>query len=545
MTHIPAPRSALALAPGRTSLRPGTGANTEPAHPTQLCLTVSPLPPSKITRRPILATDTALIRGGDGYFDWLDHVWPAAGCTRPIRLLGHLDTVDTRTGEVLATTPTSALPDGVIYKACGNRRHIVCPSCAYTYQGDAYQLIRTGLTGGKTVPTTVNSHPAVFATLTAPSFGPVHARHVKHHTCRDKTRCGCRPDPCHARRTGTAEVCPHGITLACFARHESSDQRLGKPLCLDCYDHDHHVIWNQHAGELWRRTKQAAERYLNRLARQRRLPSVRLSHGKAAEYQQRGIVHFHALLRLDGIDSIDLDAVIPPPSGFTVADLDDAIRYAVIHTRTTTPGHPENPGGWPITWGDPAKALDIRPITLHTGDTVTDAMVAAYLAKYATKGTEITGHASQRLTPATVRLYADPGGDHTARLIAACWTLGEHPDHAKLRRWAHMLGFGGHFLTKARRYSITFAALRAARIHYRRTQTQGPDHPADAFHRQDNLGDQTTLIVGTLTYVGTGWHTTADALLANTAADQARRRHQAGREELAHEHAQGQQPHAA
>jgi len=31
----------------------------------------------------------------------------------------------------------------------------------------------------------------------------------------------------------------------------------------------------------------------------------------------------------------------------------------------------------------------------------------------------------------------------------------------------HNLGFRGHFLTKARRYSVTFAALRAVRANYR------------------------------------------------------------------------------
>ena len=37
---------------------------------------------------------------------------------------------------------------------------------------------------------------------------------------------------------------------------------------------------------------------------------------------------------------------------------------------------------------------------------------------------------------------------------------------------------------------------------------------------------------GHLTYAATGWKTTGDALLASTAADQARKRHQAGNEEL-------------
>ncbi len=95
-----------------------------------------------------------------------------------------------------------------------------------------------------------------------------------------------------------------------------------------------------------------------------------------------------------------------------------------------------------------------------------------------------------------------------------------------------MLGFGGHFLTKARRYSITFRALRDARVIYRRTETNGPDYDDQRFHCQDDVDVQTTLVIGRLTYAGTGWKTTGDALLANTAADQARKRQQAGREEL-------------
>jgi hypothetical protein len=52
------------------------------------------------------------------------------------------------------------------------RRASVCPPCAETYRADTYQLIRAGLVGGKGVPETVTGHPCVFATFTAPSFGP-------------------------------------------------------------------------------------------------------------------------------------------------------------------------------------------------------------------------------------------------------------------------------------------------------------------------------------------------------------------------------------
>ncbi|WP_433494532.1 replication initiator [Micromonospora sp. CA-248089] len=546
------------------------------------------------------------------YFGWLEHILSAAGCTRPVRLAGSITTRDTATGALLAKRHTESMPDGVIYTACGNRRAAVCPSCARTYQRDAYQLLRAGLIGGKGVPDTVTQHPAVFATLTAPSFGPVHVRAVRKHTCASRKRCDCRPDPCHARRADdpTAATCPHGRPGMCWTRHEPTDVVLGQPLCLDCYDHDHQVVWNLFSGELWHRTKQAAERHLANLARQRRIPRVevttasgntrrvppvRLSHGKAAEFQARGAVHFHALIRLDGVHPSDPTAVVPPPAGFTVADLEDAIRVAVDQVTFHTPAHPERPDGWPITWGDPAKGLDLRPISVNGRGDVTDSMVAGYLAKYATKSTEATGHRSVRLDADSIGDYADPDGDHTARLIDACWRLGrptgtptslserprtprprpgfvarwQCPDcgthtrypacpvcvaarqaaldaqparrptttnpYARLRRWAHMLGFGGHFLTKARRYSVTFKVLRDTRITFRRHQDQDHEQPAANGRPIGHLDEDTTLVIGTLAFAGVGWHTSGDALLANTAAALARERRTTGREELAHE----------
>ncbi|MFI5491361.1 replication initiator [Actinoplanes sp. NPDC051859] len=542
------------------------------------------------------------------YHGWLSHVQAAAGCTRPIRLSGTLNRY-TAAGTLLDSRHTDDLPDRAIYKACGNRRGTVCPACARTYQRDAYQLLRAGLVGGKGVPTTVSAHPAVFVTLTAPGFGTVHTRRIRTHTCADRKRCDCRPDPCHARRN-TPGLCEHGQPAVCWTRHTADDPVLGRPLCLDCYDHDHHVVFNLHAAELWHRTKQDAERRLAKLCRTRgipflevctdgkrvrRIPPVRLSHGKAAEMQRRGAIHFHALIRLDGVDARDLTQVVPPPPGITADDLVEALRAASA-TTFTTPEHFARPEGWPMAWGD---QIDVRPITLTgTGD-VTDGMAAGYLAKYATKSTEITGHNSTRITHDTIQQYGDPHGDHTARLIAACWRLGHQPnDHhqqhrtgllrgstghpggtflapwdspecgghtryrvcpqcaaerqasldtqpakptgpanpyARLRRWAHMLGYGGHFLTKARRYSITFRLLRDTRVNFRRAEDQAATEEPGTVRAANHLGKETTLLVGTLTFAGTGWHTNGDALLANTAAAMARARHDTGRDELAHE----------
>jgi len=508
--------SMLALAPG-TRQGPGTGANTGPRP-------AAPSWPQFTDERTFAVLHSA------GYDGWLDHVWHAAACTRPIRLRGAIRHIDAATGELLRAIPTLGMPDGVIYKPCGNRRTTACPGCAETYRRDAYHLIRTGLIGGKGISPAVATHPAVFATFTAPSFGPVHTRPVRQHTCTDRSRCQCRPQPCHARRD--IQTCPHRRPLACFTRHRRDDPDLGQPLCPDCYDHAAHVVWNNQAGELWRRTKQAIERRLNQAVRRRGLPyGVRVSHGKAAEYQARGAVHFHVLLRLDGLDEDNPGRLLPPPPGITVADLEDATRHAAAAIGYRTLPHPANPSGWLIRWGD---ELDVRIITLRGTGTITDLAVASYLAKYSTKGTEITGHASARITPYTAELYANPAGTHAERLIAACWTLGTDPDYTRLRRWAHMLGFGGHFLTKARRYSVRFRDLRQARINYRRSQDTGPEH--GPIRTADHTGEETVLIIGTYTYAGTGWRTTGDALLANTAADQARKRRQAGHDELADEH---------
>ncbi|WP_435209395.1 replication initiator [Micromonospora sp. bgisy143] len=468
--------------------------------------------------------------------EWLRHVRPAAGCTRPIRLVGTMATVEAATGRLLSERSTADMPDGVIYKPCGNRRAAVCPTCSKLYQRDAYQVVRAGLVGGKGVPEQVAHHPAVFPTFTAPSFGEVHTRYVKRHTCTRRTSCDCRPEPCHPRREST--LCPHGVRLVCFARHEDTDARLGTPLCLDCYDHDAQAVWNLSAGELWRRTTIAINRYMHRLATARGIPNipvtsprtgktrwvspVRLSFGKAAEMQRRGVVHFHAIIRLDGRDPDDPDAIVPAPPQLDAADLVAAVDHAAATVGFTTPDHPAHPGGWPITWGTQVLT---KVITVAGRGEVTDAQVAAYLAKYATKSTEVTGHASNRLTGDTIDIYADPTGTHTERLVDACWTLGTPRDWRRLRRWAHMLGFGGHFLTKSRRYSITFALLRNQRIVFRRAQSSGPQEAAAGT-------EPTTLVVNFLQFVGAGWHTTADAMLANASAAMAREHQDAARDYL-------------
>src|SRR5215210_6888655 len=80
------------------------------------------------------------------------------------------------------------------------------------------------------------------------------------------------------------------------------DPCLGEPICRECFDHQGAVIWNNAISELWRRTSIYLLRTLAWLTNrtQKRLRElVRVSFVKVAEYQRRGLVHLHVLIRLD------------------------------------------------------------------------------------------------------------------------------------------------------------------------------------------------------------------------------------------------------
>ena len=241
----------------------------------------------------------------------------AGGCSRPVRLRGSTVLVDARTGEVTQRYSSADEIDGQTYVRCGDRRARVCPVCSQEYKGDAWHLLVCGLTGGKGIPATVADRPCTFATLTAPSFGPVHGRRQK--------------GPCRARRD--KPVCPHGRPLWCTKRHGEADSQLGQPLCAECYDYTGHVLWQWHAPELWRRFTIALQR---RLAARVGLSVAafrrcgRVAYSKVVEFQARGLVHVHVPIRLDGPDGPDGDPCGLP---LTTEDLEDAVLAAAASVR--------------------------------------------------------------------------------------------------------------------------------------------------------------------------------------------------------------------
>jgi hypothetical protein len=313
-------------------------------------------------------------------------------------------------------------------------------------------------------------------------------------------------------------------------------------------------MWNALSTRLWSRTVQLVNRQVAQLLDipQRTWPKVgRVSVAKVAEYQARGVVHFHAIFRLDGPEQDD-----PPPRGATMGLLCKAIQQAAALARALPPDSVAPGDVSAAAWGD---QLDLRPVTDDgiDGHTLSDGQVAGYLAKYATKGAEASGTADRplacRACVGTGRETSNNesgacracGGDgtrqpihelglsaHAHAMIQTCWRLGGMPEllHLRLRPWAHMLGFRGHFSTKTRRYSTTLGCLRNARKEYRMAHTLtayglDPATPVVKLLVEDPADldsfdeyEDTVLVVGQWRYAGCG-HSPGEAIFARTIAD--------------------------
>jgi hypothetical protein len=325
-------------------------------------------------------------------------------CARPVRLRGQVEVCDGH-GHRRQVWTTDGEPDELLRKACGNRREAICGPCAERYRNDAWHLIAAGLRGGKSIPETVIGHPALFATLTAPGFGPVHA----HILDSDGLPRRCRP-----RRD--APICPHGNRLSCGQTHGPDDPCLGEPLCPDCFDYRAAVIWNNLLGELWRRTTIYLPRQLASLVgvTQKRLHElVRVSYIKVSEYHHRGLVHIHALMRLDRrMPAYRADEVHAPDRRFTTQLLEDALRTTVKEVKAKVP---DELGAGVVRWG---KQLDVEQLT---ADEQERRRRAGYLAKYSTKSTEQAGGLLHRVHRSDVD--AAKVSDHIRRYLQTAFEL--------------------------------------------------------------------------------------------------------------------------
>lgn len=428
-------------------------------------------------------------------------------CANPIKLRGSSTTTNSTTGEVIDSFSSDDAAMGVVHVPCGNRRADKCASCARLYARDTFEMISTGLIGGKTVPESVADAPLVFATLTAPSFGHVHGLRNGGKACRPHVE----------------GKCPHGQSRACQLVHLEGDTMLGQPLCWKCYDWTSAVVWQWHAPELWRRATIALRRalatHLNVTVKELR-DLVSLQYAKVAEFQARGLVHFHALIRVDGPDGPGSRASI---NADTLAIL---IRQAVKKVEVTADPVDDADVSRVLRFGTQLDTKIVRTgqqgsaiDDARTSDVLVPEQVAGYLAKYSTKSVSDNALGA----PAS----------HLRRMTSECLELSARGAKAEvspyflLGKWAKMLGFRGHFSTKSRSYSVTLGKLRTARARFARLKAESDraGQPLDVADLEARLladDEATTLVVGSWEFTGTGWPRTGERELALAAAARAR-----------------------
>jgi hypothetical protein len=393
---------------------------------------------------------------------WLEQVRRTGACRHPIRLRG----VVLRGDQVSYSTATE--PDGALMVRCGNRREACCPSCAREYGGDMWQLVYAGMAGGrKGVPEQVAEHPQVFATLTAPSFGAVHTR-------RDDGR-----------------ACP------CGKHHQVDAVELGEAINPGTYDYEGAVLWNWHAPGLWNRFTVELVRVLARragLSERTWRTLARVAYAKVAEFQARGLVHFHVIVRLDGAQ----DRAAAPGVNVSPAELCDAIGEAAARSSLT--GDAGDGHEVELRFGEQLHTR-VLPGATSGDEELCPEQVAAYVAKYACKGSheQIT---SRDTEPDAWHERGVP--EQLVQMAYAVLRLSERSGLRRMARWVHMLGFRGHFVTKSRGYSTNLGTLRADRAAYRAAQEQ----------RDQDDDDETVPVLASWQYIGSGYLNPGDALLA-------------------------------
>jgi hypothetical protein len=234
---------------------------------------------------------------------------------------------------------------------------------------------------------------------------------------------------------------------------------------------------------------------------------VRLSYVKVVEFQRRGSVHLHALVRLDAAG----DELAAPPERFSGELLAAALELTARRVSAPLPGTTDTTEER-IRWG---QELDLAVVT---DENAGRRRAAAYLAKYSTKSTEEHGVLDLRLRAGVPDGLELP--DHLRKLVESAWRLGGTAIHEELnlRAWAHTAGYRGHCLTKSRRFSSTFRALRAIRQQWQVDQKgAGSELAGDV-----GVLDDTDGIDRSWSFVGMGYTTPGDAWLAESIAEEER-----------------------
>lgn len=339
-------------------------------------------------------------------------------CSRPLTVTA--TSSNSSNGTVLSTT---------FKKACGTRLSSLCQSCSRIYCGDLRHLVRSGLDkkrlGGRNV--------ATFLTFTAPGsdvFGATHSRLEKVST------------------NGK----PYVQRCACGATHRRGDDCLGSAVNPSTYNYDAAALFNASSSRLLTITLQK----IARLMGEENLARVRV-----AEFQQRGLIHFHVLI-LGDVPKKIVEAVV---KGGRLTYISDTEQGPKVKTRLIRKAQHNG-----VVWGE---QFDVQTILAES-----QAKLERYISKlvsYAVKsvGTDERGAYQHERAMRQAGLRSCPcnrphGPIATSESNVADFAERQHNrwrcrrQRSATRNW----GFRGHVFAASRSWGATLQEIRERRRNF-------------------------------------------------------------------------------
>lgn len=265
---------------------------------------------------------------------------------------------------------------------CQSKKFSECPACARLYSTDQKRLIgsgcnvseRDGITGEM-----LAGYRFYFVTLTAPSFGRIHT--VPRSEKAQAKKCGCGK------------------------MHKKGSELRGTPLNSRWYKYREQVRWNQASSELFRRSM----RYTEEL-----LPDFEWSF--AREWQVRGALHFHGIIRV--------------PDSYSETQVFTSLQKI----RTYTFGD--------FAWG---REIDVQGIKADSAENS-----VRYMAKVVSYTAKQQG--DEGLISDARRRYFERLDWHAARLV--CGSAGCKGDATCTGSAHRAFGYAGQMITRSRGWSL-------------------------------------------------------------------------------------------
>jgi hypothetical protein len=331
-----------------------------------------------------------------------------------------------------ADTHTGELTNHEYSKPCGSRLAEKCPHCSSVYRGDAISVLQSGLKGAEN-----STIPFTFITFTAPGadvFGPTHQRVV------DTGKSG----KSHVRKCGCRQV------------HPADDALIGTPLDPNTYRFDRAADFNAHASRLLTVTMQRLGRVVGR----------KLSYARVAEFQTRGLIHFHVIVK-GIVTERSVQAVVRGGVDLRIVEDNGSRGPGTGLRRRNANVEAARHGDW--TWGTQVDVQHVLPGGKFG--------VGAYLVKllgYAVKGTDTTANGPyehrRKMQSAAVRTHRCKKGMDCAlgsRLLPNGKAFYQSDPSKRFCR-SHQLayngwGFRGHVLAFSRKWGMTFKEVRDKR----------------------------------------------------------------------------------